>query len=812
MFSESYFRTAQRRLRQSMFRRLRTSRGLRRSNAFAVCALLLALGPARCILNDTEDPFNPLGLILNGTAPVLLTQYSFAGPGNQGAALEGRLIQTINLSALTLYCVFEDVNLPSVIDSLHIARLRGVDVRVGLDADNDEHIGYRRLSQFLSATGATKQLLTGNQGSGGVYMNLCVADRSRVYASSVPPTFEGMYNQNAFAVYLQSDPGEGIAQKFNVVMDLITNDSFGSAKQRLNRRNHWLVGGLDVGIYFAPEEDPVDFIGLRAGQTAFSNRIYASEFSANLTDTAADVRKSGDLALETRFASAPIKQILGSYYADRTPDDDSTVNTNEGNSMKYLRDNGVAVSVVAGEWPRNGANLAVLDGGTSNAQAYLLSAPFSKRSNTSHDGFMFVFEDARLVGEASAFIDGVAARSTLDVNTPTDIAAAGGREVVISELNWMGAYRANLSGTNFEYVELYNNTAGIVNLGGWRIQCGNGGGFGTTVGTLPAGTILGPGQYFVVTDDASSNTVIRAPHLKTNLGGSGVIDNSNTDQCRLLDGDATVVDVIGVSGTSFSSRSDIFGLNDETNNLRRSMERLDLSAAGDNTTNWATNTNVFATNFNIGSDFLDRTYGTPGYRNSAGTAGPPPTPPADQTPLLINEWADAGTNVDYIEIKNFGAAAVPVDSNLRINYDGVGVQLTAYLNDGEGDPANQLAIGGGVNIAPGEIFLVVDADVAIANITTIRGYNGFTGKIFLSTETTLIGGSDRLDDQQVSLSNGAQTWSQTPFPFTAGTSTYSALRAGFVFGVDVTTNNANWCNGGAGTQRSAGINNGGGCP
>lgn len=776
----------------------------------AVCTL--ALFPSRCILNDTDDPLDLLGLLLNGTAPILLTQYSLAGPENQGGALEGRLIQTINLSSTTLYCVFEDVNLPAVLDALFIAHLRGVDVRLGLDADNSEQIGYRRVSQYLNTTGDPKRLLIGNQGNGGVYMNLCVADRSRIFASSASPTFEGMYNQNAFSVYLQSDPGEGIAQKFNVVMDLITNDSFGSAKQRLNRRNHWLVGGLDVGIYFAPEEDPMDFIGLRAGQTSFSNRMYSSEFFASLTDSTADVRKAGDLAFEMRFSTAPVKQILGSWTANNTADQDSTVNTNEGNSMKYLRDNGITPAVVAGDWPANGVNLAVFDGGTSNSQTYLFSAPFSKRSNTSHDGFMFAFEDPRLAGEASAFLDALAARSTFDTTTATNIAAGGGREVVISELNWMGAYRSDLSGTNFEYVELYNTTPGIVNLGSWQIQCGNGGGFATTVGTIPTGTLIGPGQYFIVTDDASSNTVIKAPHLKTNLGGSGVIDNATTDQCRLIDGDATVIDVIGVSGTTFGSRSDLFGENDETNRFRRSMERLVLTTAGDNLTNWATNsTATFATNFNIGSDFLDRTFGTPGYRNSVGTAGPPPTPPADQTPFLINEWADAGTNVDYIEIKNFGAAAVPVDSNLRINFAANVVALTAYLNDGEGDPANQIAIGGGVSIAPGEIILVVDSDVGIANITTIRGYNGFTGKIFLSDDSTLISGTQRLDDNQASLSNGAQTWSQTPFPFTPGGSTYSTLKNSFVFGVELTTTNANWCNGSSAAQRRAGVNNAG-CP
>ena len=211
---------------------------------------------------------------------------------------------------------------------------------------------------------------------------------------------------------------------------------------------------------------------------------------------------------------------------------------------------------------------------------------------------------------------------------------------------------------------------------------------------------------------------------------------------------------------------------------------------------------------NNGIDFTLRT-------PTVGTANAC-TPPPDQTPLLINEWADAGANVDYIEIKNSGASAVTVDTNLRVVFGtgaGTSATLTAYLPDGVNDPGTgSLSLSSGVSIAPGELFLIVDSDVAVGDITTLRGFNGFTGKIFLSTESTLIGTGDRLSDNQAYLSNGLVNWSQTPSPFTVGTSTYSALKASFVVGTDSTLTNGNWCNGTAGAMRSAGVDNGGVCP
>jgi hypothetical protein len=178
--------------------------------------------------------------------------------------------------------------------------------------------------------------------------------------------------------------------------------------------------------------------------------------------------------------------------------------------------------------------------------------------------------------------------------------------------------------------------------------------------------------------------------------------------------------------------------------------------------------------------------------------------------LLINEWADAGSNVDYIELKNYGASSISItDSNLMVKFGAspTTITLPTYLNNGEGDPASANSTSGGVSIAPGEIFLIVDNDVSIANITTIRGYNSFTGKIFLSTESTLIGSNDRLDDNYAYLEDDlGNIWSETPDPgefgINIGTSTYSYLKDPSTWGYELNA----WANSTA-TVRSAGTEN-----
>lgn len=556
---------------------------------------------------------DPLWALLFGTAPYVFPVYSYTGPGNQGASMENLLISTIASGTSTVQCGFQDVNLPGVIRALQFAKGRGADVLVGLDEDNRDQPGHLQLRNFLTDTGEGRKLHMGNAGAGQVYSNICVADRTKVFLSTAPPTVQGFYGEPAFAMYFQDSETEA-PKKFQSEMDLMTHGSFGSSKQVLNRQNFYLITDMEMGAYMAPKDNPLEgFMVPRVRQATNSIQIFSSEFFSNELD-ASDLRETGDLAYEVRFSAVPSKQIVTTTYAASAADPDEAAALN---SRNYLANNGIAALAYPGAWPDNGVNVVLLDATTYHPLAMLTSFPLASRSGSSHDGFMLIFEYRPMVDGIASFFNQLQARSSSLSGTGEDQGTAGSMDVVISELNWMGGYDSAGSGTTSEYIELYNNTDRAINISGWRVQCGTLGGFATLAATLPAQSVIGPGQYFVVV--RTGGTVVLQAH-SIGIAAAGVISDAATDQCRITDGAAngdTVVDVIGVSGTNFSTNTVSFGLNDTTNQIRKSMERQTLNASGANTTNWRTNRHTAnIQNLNFYADRILKTFGTPGYANS----------------------------------------------------------------------------------------------------------------------------------------------------------------------------------------------------
>ncbi|MCE9598502.1 MAG: lamin tail domain-containing protein [Spirochaetia bacterium] len=609
-----------------------------------------------------SSPDDLLGMILAGRMAMSFPMWSHAGVGNQGAVFENTLVSTIGLSRDSVQCAFQDVNLGTVTDALFNAKARGVKVRVGLDEDNRTQPGYRRLSEFLVTGQEDNELYVGNAGAGQVYTNICVSDTTRVFISTAPPTVQGFYSEAAFGWYFQ-DSETGLPRKFQSEVDLITHGSFGSSKAVLNRQNFFLLSDMEVGVYMAPKEGGFEkFAVQRVSQATNSIRLFSTEFFSNDLDSS-DVRRAKDLAFEIKNSSAGSKQINVSSYAALASDPDASGGLN---SATYLSNAGIPYRTMPGSWPDNGLNFILVDTETSHPQLYMASFPFSARADSAHDGFLLVFEYAPMVQAFGDFYNQLQGRSVVSLNTVGDnIVNPNQMEVVISELNWMGAYNTSSSASTTEYVELYNNSNSTLNISNWQVQCGTGGAFATTVATLPQRTLIGAGQFFVL---GQSGSAIVAQIHSAALSGSGLINDSTTEQCRLTDGVAngsTVLDVIGVNGVALSSNSTAFGLNDTTNHLRRSMERNTLNAAADNTTNWHTNSHTsILQNLNFVADKIERTFGTPGYYNSANVPLPPT--PAGSTPsgVKINEvvWNNGGGTNSFVEFYNTTASSIDLSA------------------------------------------------------------------------------------------------------------------------------------------------------
>ena len=734
----------------------------------------LVCGAALALVCSCSNPTNPLLGLFDLRAETFQRVYSLGGTENRTDEIMALLNRTMLSAQTSLYCSFEDVNMPWVVSALLFHRNRGIDVKIGIDEDNKDGIGFNQLAAFLDSSplSSGRRLFVGNGGTGQVYLNTCVADNTRVWVSSIAPSLPGAYQMAGFGYYFQSEE-DGIARKFAVEMDLVTHGSFGSAKQRLNRRNHWLVGEVDVGIYMAPAESPLgSFLASRVQTTRQSVLVYGSEFFANKLDSSSSasgkVRKAGDLAFDMSNGPATVRQATAGWWTYKTDDPDEK---NKLNSMNYLKGRGnVELLVRPGGFPSNGVNIVLLDNRaaafnpatrTENTpMAMIMTHPLSTRADSSHDGAMFIFENATVIDEITDFYNQLAARSVPEGGIGTTgqtIATASQGEVVISELNYMGGYET--TGTkrdSADYVELFNNTSAAINISRWRMNCATSSGFpGTTQIVFPDRTLIGPRQYFVVTRSGSTSSVVIKPNLVLGssvptctagsatpcAGGFASIAQTGLQQCRLTDASGTIVDLMGAAGTTFSTNNrtnDTTGINDDLKVTRRSMERLNNAGRGDDLSNWYTNRNPnWATNYNIKPLYIQRTFGTPGYENSPKvdidfTDSVPP-PPA----IVISEvggcryTSSAGgpcttptANDEFVELYNPTGAAISIG----------GVIICRRASTG-GSPTTWATIPGGTSIAANGFYLIGGAGYTAGN------YAGTPAADLAGTGTALTSGS-----------------------------------------------------------------------
>jgi predicted extracellular nuclease len=113
--------------------------------------------------------------------------------------------------------------------------------------------------------------------------------------------------------------------------------------------------------------------------------------------------------------------------------------------------------------------------------------------------------------------------------------------VVISEFRFLGP-----AGGNDEFIELYNPTASPIDISGWLIRGSNNAGSVSTRATIPASTILAPGQYYLIANNASGGY---SGATSANLTYTTGITDDGGVALTLPDG-VTIIDAVGLSAGS----------------------------------------------------------------------------------------------------------------------------------------------------------------------------------------------------------------------------------------------------------------------
>ncbi len=196
-------------------------------------------------------------------------------------------------------------------------------------------------------------------------------------------------------------------------------------------------------------------------------------------------------------------------------------------------------------------------------------------------------------------------------------------KVVISEFRTRGP-----NGGNDEFIELYNAGTEAVDIGGYKVKGSSKSGSVGVRATIPAGTVMGPGTFYLLVNTGSSGYSGTVPGDQTYA--SGIADDGGL---ALTDAADTVLDAVGMSsGSAFQEGTN---LATTPNSKEQSYERKTAACGPDQ------DTDDNAADF----QYHDGVTTIPNPQNSASCrlpcAGDPcGTPPAP-------ECLDAGTSRTY---------------------------------------------------------------------------------------------------------------------------------------------------------------------
>lgn len=145
-------------------------------------------------------------------------------------------------------------------------------------------------------------------------------------------------------------------------------------------------------------------------------------------------------------------------------------------------------------------------------------------------------------------------------------------KVVISEFRTRGP-----NGGNDEFIELYNAGAQAVDIGGYKVKGSSKSGTVGVRATIPAGTVMGPGTFYLLVNTGSSG------YSGTVLGdqtyASGIADDGGL---ALTDAADTVLDAVGMSsGSAFQEGTT---LTPTTTSKEQSYERKTAACGPDQDT------------------------------------------------------------------------------------------------------------------------------------------------------------------------------------------------------------------------------------
>jgi len=181
----------------------------------------------------------------------------FTGPGTVSGGdtdplLDDVLVELIETAEVTLDLALYDFDRANVVDAVLAAFDRGVELRVVGDEDESDAEG------FVSLESAGVPVVYRPTSSRIMHNKFVVVDESVVWTGSTNVSDTGMEQNNNNAIILAD---EGIAAAYTAEFEQMSIDtSFGRSKDDVLSGHEFDVAGVEMELYFSPQDDPEQII------------------------------------------------------------------------------------------------------------------------------------------------------------------------------------------------------------------------------------------------------------------------------------------------------------------------------------------------------------------------------------------------------------------------------------------------------------------------------------------------------------------------------------------------------------------------
>ncbi len=344
-----------------------------------VLILLIPFLFAHCGMGEPEQSSKE-GIKLYATDPA---SHKFS------AALDP-VSEAIGAANTSVQCALSGLNSSSIESALAGRASSGIPVTIYADRDSVEkdttvtatasrYKGFERLintngfSHNVDSTlSGTKTIIFGNKGDGRMSYNFCLIDNAQVIVSTAALDEDELLLEPA-AVLIFGSGEEGIAVDFKRELNMLSEGSFGAAKNRTDLATKYAVRDQIIGLFWGQHEDPVEEIAADILRAKKSVEFYSSSLKQTSTTASKDIVT----ALKTVYSSGVSVEARFSTAAREEAD----------NLIQDIVDAGITTTYLTSE-ALGGTQIFIIDRGETDQRVLLYSGSLHSRGNSSDDSLL----------------------------------------------------------------------------------------------------------------------------------------------------------------------------------------------------------------------------------------------------------------------------------------------------------------------------------------------------------------------------------------------------------------------------------------